>query len=327
MLSPVPAPTSVPSATRTPASRCRRSGNSPLPRNALLDGQWATAAPAAANRPQLGITDVDVVGEHRPRADKTEPLIRLQIVARPRELRRHELDLAERLVQMARHEHPGSQLRELPADRQQLIRAGQREPRADGVADQPPAVPPLQQVPARLERRRRRRVQLWQQAPVGHDKPTRDPQPGGRPRREQGLLGPGEVRSEHERGRRPVRRQTLERTERRPQPRTQESASRASSGSATDRSQSSSPSPSAPITRTCGKCTWQSTNPGSRTASRASTTSASGRQPRTSCHEPTPTIRPSANATAPSGKVSSRPQKRTDCGEYARPGPGRSWAW
>ena len=43
---PVPAPTSVPSATRTPRSTCRRSGNSPLPNAVLLVGQCATGARA-----------------------------------------------------------------------------------------------------------------------------------------------------------------------------------------------------------------------------------------------------------------------------------------
>ena len=51
------------------------------------------------------------------------------------------------------------------------------------------------------------------------------------------------------------------------------SASRASSGSAHFSSQSSSGMPSPPIARTCGKCTWVSTKPGSTSPSRRSTTS------------------------------------------------------
>ena len=53
------------------------------------------------------------------------------------------------------------------------------------------------------------------------------------------------------------------------------SARRASSGSAQRSSQSSSGMPRPPIARTCGKCTWVSTNPGSTSPSRRSTTSSS----------------------------------------------------
>ena len=53
------------------------------------------------------------------------------------------------------------------------------------------------------------------------------------------------------------------------------SASRASSGSAHFSSQSSSGMPSPPMARTCGKCTWVSTKPGSTSPSRRSTTSSS----------------------------------------------------
>ena len=52
------------------------------------------------------------------------------------------------------------------------------------------------------------------------------------------------------------------------------SASRASSGSAHFSSQSSSGMPRPPIARTCGKCTWVSTKPGSTSPSRRSTTSS-----------------------------------------------------
>ena len=41
---------SVPSAHFTPASMCRRSGNRPLPRAALLQGQCEIAVPLAASR-------------------------------------------------------------------------------------------------------------------------------------------------------------------------------------------------------------------------------------------------------------------------------------
>ena len=56
---PVPAPTSDPSATRTPNARCAPSGNIPLPSAALLVGQCATAAPLAPSirsSPWVGCT-------------------------------------------------------------------------------------------------------------------------------------------------------------------------------------------------------------------------------------------------------------------------------
>src|SRR5699024_4627034 len=50
MLKPFPAPTSVPSATLTPVSMCRRNGKNPLARAEFDVGQCAAAAPVSAIR-------------------------------------------------------------------------------------------------------------------------------------------------------------------------------------------------------------------------------------------------------------------------------------
>ena len=105
----MPAPTSVPSATRTPCARWRFIGNSPLPRNALLEGQCATGA-RGGEPAELRVGGVDVVGEHAARPDEREALVGVEVVARPREELRDEGDLVRVLVDVAGEETPSCSL-------------------------------------------------------------------------------------------------------------------------------------------------------------------------------------------------------------------------
>ena len=70
-------------------------------------------------------------------------------------------------------------------------------------------MPALDQLPARFKRAIDRDLELGQQPAVGDHEPADHAQTAIGGRREERLLRGREVRPEHERGRRPVRRQTM----------------------------------------------------------------------------------------------------------------------
>ena len=128
---PVPAPTSDPSATRTPNARCAPSGNIPLPRAALLVGQCATGDAAAAEHPQLALGRVHVVREHRPRSEQPVLVVAGRVVAA--EQLADAADLLGVLVEVRGEERAGYVAQQGPGRLQQRVGAGEREARRDGV--------------------------------------------------------------------------------------------------------------------------------------------------------------------------------------------------
>ena len=139
----MPAPTSVPSATRTPCARCRASGNSPLPSAALLVGQCATVAAGRPSTASSAVGRVHVVRQHAARPDQPVPVVGVDVVAA--EQFRHGGDLARVLVDVRgeqRTRHVGEQR---AAGGEQLVAAREREARRHGVAGAARAVPALGQ--------------------------------------------------------------------------------------------------------------------------------------------------------------------------------------
>ena len=94
-----------------------------------------------------------------------------------------------------------------------------------------------------------------------------------------------------------------------------------SSGRAHRSSHSSSGMPSAPMTRTCGKCTWVSTKPGSSTPSRRSMTSSSGWAERTVAKSPRSRIDPVDDQQAGVVVAAQQPAGERVVGCVQHPGP------
>ena len=251
--SPVPAPTSEPSATPTPCSTCRRSGNSPLPSAELLVGQCAPSARSRPSAPARASVAMHVVREHaargrpgraggRCRGSRATPGNRSATVA-----------TSARFSLMCEVNQTSSPRQQLGAGVQDRVRGRQREPRGDGVPQPAPAVPALDQRAALGQRPARGGQQVVAQDPVADA-----PGPAV-------MLQPARARPP--RTGRPSRWRSASR---RPAPSSSRSASRpsrnssataaayavvgelASSGSAQRSSQSSSGMPSPPMARICG---------------------------------------------------------------------------
>ena len=79
----------------------RAIGKMPDARNALLEGQWATAVRGGCQPGELVVGDVDVVGQHGALAQQAGALVGIDVVARGREQLAHEVDLARALVDVA----------------------------------------------------------------------------------------------------------------------------------------------------------------------------------------------------------------------------------
>ncbi len=175
---PVPAPTSVPSATRTRRSTCRRSGNRPLPSALLLDGQCATAVARLGQQVELGVVGMHVVRQHAARPEQPVPVVGVGVVRVLREQPAHGVDLCAVLVDVRGEQRAVDVAEHRRARLQHRLAGGQREPRGDGVPQ------PVLAVPARGQRDRvgvglfGRGQQVRAQQPVADDEPgwlTRSP--------------------------------------------------------------------------------------------------------------------------------------------------------
>ena len=180
----MPAPTSEPSATRTPRARCEPEREQPAAQRGVAVGQCATATPRAAEQPQLASGRVHVVGEHAARPEQPVLVVARRVVAA--EQLPHALDLLGVLVEVrGEPERPGTSRSSAAGRLQQRVGAGQREARRDGVPGAALAVPALARASEPLVvGALGRGEQVLAQDPVGQHQPAGHPQPDpGRPRR------------------------------------------------------------------------------------------------------------------------------------------------
>ena len=96
----MPAPISVPRAVAMPCLVWRDKGNSPLPKNRLLEGQWQTAQPACAMRASSSVTGVDIVRQYGPLRHQAIAFINLQIILAPVKVRQNRFDFVTVFVDM-----------------------------------------------------------------------------------------------------------------------------------------------------------------------------------------------------------------------------------
>ena len=256
---------------------------------------------AAAEHPQLALGGVHVVREHRPRAEQPVLVVARRVVAA--EQLAHAADLLGVLVEVRGEERAGYVAQQGPGRRQERVGAGEREARGDGVPGAAAAVPPVRERQPLGVRAVGVGEQVLAQDPVAEStrplvtrSPTRsasvnsastaaakcDPKTSA-------VVVPARARPSTKSAATPAAYVV--------------SARRASSGSAQRSSQSSSGMPRPPIARTCGKCTWVSTNPGSTSPSRRSTTSSSGCSRRSTSAGPRAAITPSRTSSAASASA------------------------
>ena len=297
----------------------------PAPQERVARRAVGHGGAGAGEAAQLVLAHVDVVGEHRTRADEPVALVRLQIIPRPREQLGDEFDLGRVLVQVARDQQPVGRLRELTARRQQLLGARDREARADRVADQAPAVPALDQSAAQLEGAPRAGTcELRQQAAVGDDEPAEATRsPAREAAANSASCAPGSAT------RTPARswsrsRPDHGRSDRPPWPRTRRppgAPPRAASAGAANRA-ARAPSRRSPGSGDSGRGNRRIPAAGSRPARPTPRHPDGRRGPRATARR-----RGSAPPRTPPRRPRTPPARtraRTDCGACARPGPGRS---
>ena len=273
----MPAPTSDPSATRTPVLEVApQREQRRCPARSCWSGsarRAPRARPAASSSPQSG----GRCARRRCAAHQAVPGVAVQVVLAVVEQAPDGGDLGEVLVDVGGE--PG--VRDVLERGRRTSRAGRRcrTARTAGSPRTGCGRCRASARRARAPRRRRARVSCSSSArsirslttsPLVTRSPTRAASV------EQRVDRGREMRAEHQRGGRARRRPARTTNSAATRGRVAESASRASSGSAYSSSHSSSGIPSAPMARTCGKCTCVSTSPGSSRPPSRSTTSSSG---------------------------------------------------
>ena len=176
---PAPAPTSEPSATRTPNARCAPRGNVPAAERGVAGRAVRHRDPALPEQAQLAPGRVDVVREHRPRSQQAVLVVRRGVVGA--EQRANARDLLAVLVDVRGEEGVRYVVQQGPRRLQQRVGAREREARGDGVARPADAVPLLgQRLPLGVRAVGRGEEVLPQDAVAEHQ-PARDaqPHPGG----------------------------------------------------------------------------------------------------------------------------------------------------
>ena len=204
---PVPAPTSEPSATRTPCSSVPQQREQPAAERRVAGRAVRDRGAARAQHPQLVVGGMDVVGQHRAGPHEAVPVVGVDVVTAVGEEPGHRAHLRDALVDVRGEPRPAHLGVHRPARRQHLVAGGVGEPRGDGVAQPTPAVPSGRQRHGLVVRTLRRRQQRLGQVAVADHQPAGDPQADLLGLSEERVDGGGEVRAEDQRRGRPRRHQ------------------------------------------------------------------------------------------------------------------------
>ena len=151
-----------------------------------------------------------VVRQHAAWPEQPAPVVGVGVVRVLREQPAHGVDLGAVLVDVRGEQRAVDVAEHRRARLQHRLAGGQREPRRDGVAQPILAVPPRRERDRVGVRLLRGGQQLGAQQPVADDEPGADPQPDRRRPLEELVDRGREVRTEHERGRRPRTQQPVD---------------------------------------------------------------------------------------------------------------------